>query len=107
MIKAAFFYNDDNMTGFTVSGHGTADGQDTGGRLVCAAVSSAAYMAANTITEILKDTPEIKLRDGFMSVKKCNSELCRVLLSGLRLHIFALSAEYPHLITITEEKNYA
>ena len=104
MINAEFFYDGDALTGFSISGHGARDGQDIHGKLVCAAVSSAAYMAANTITEIVKDTPQLTVRDGHMTVENCDSSLCREILSGLKLHITALAAEYPQLITIKNKK---
>ena len=49
MIKARFFTEDHLLCGYEISGHsGSAEsGQD----VICAFVSSAAYMAANTLSE--------------------------------------------------------
>ena len=51
MISVEFFTTESGeLIGFQIRGHaGGIQGQD----IVCAAVSSAAYMTANTITEIL------------------------------------------------------
>ena len=51
MIKARFFTEDNLICGYEISGHsGSAEsGQD----IICAFVSSAAYMAANTLSEIV------------------------------------------------------
>ena len=51
MIRATFYKEGDLLKGFEIKGHsGYADeGED----VICATVSSAAYMAANTVTEII------------------------------------------------------
>lgn len=91
MITAVFF---DNYTGFKIEGHsGSAEaGQD----VICAFVSSAAYMTANTITEIIGAKADIKEKDGYMLFKLTeeNDEAERVI-EGLSLHIGELSKEYP------------
>ena len=46
MIRAVFFEGE-NGRGFEISGHA---GGSAGRDIVCAAVSSAVYMAANTVT---------------------------------------------------------
>ena len=49
MIEVEFFREPDGtLTGYTFSGH--SDYAEQGSDIVCAAVSSAAYMAANTIS---------------------------------------------------------
>ena len=52
MICAEFFTRPDgDLVGFRISGHSGCG--EEGNDIVCAAVSSAAYMTANTVTEIL------------------------------------------------------
>ncbi|WP_442974828.1 ribosomal-processing cysteine protease Prp, partial [Ruminococcus sp.] len=48
MIEAIFTVTDKVIRGFEISGH--SDYSEHGSDIICAAVSSAAYMAANTVT---------------------------------------------------------
>lgn len=66
MIRADFSANADGaLLGFSVLGHSglAQEGED----ILCAAVSSAAYMTANTVLEILHITPiSLRAEDGEM-----------------------------------------
>ena len=86
------------LAGFRVSGHTGVRGES----VVCAAVSSACYMAANTITDVLMLNADISLRDGYMSLTLCGSEADRaqVILQGLRIHLEQLAEQYPKNIKI-------
>lgn len=88
------------ITAFTVSGH--AGCAESGRDIVCAAVSSAAYMAANTVTEVLGLSPEIEEREGFLQLRFSSgeAETARVVLLGLQLHITALCEQYPEYIQV-------
>ena len=99
MTKAQFW-----SYGFRISGHSTENAEDDRGRALCAAVSSAAYMAANTITEVIGDKAETRVGDGEMllEVKKPSDKTVAVL-SGLKLHLSELSKQYgKRLIVISE-----
>ncbi len=63
MIRAVFFEGE-NGRGFEISGHA---GGNAGTDIVCAAVSSAVYMAANTVTEIIKVHADISEQDGHLT----------------------------------------
>ena len=94
MIRVRFQTADGHLIGFSLSGHAGAGeyGQD----IVCAAVSSAAYMTANTITEIVGAAADITVDDGRMELTVTDRiEACQNILNGFRLHIQALSEEYP------------
>ena len=100
MIKAEFRYSDGLLRGFTIKGH---SGYDEHGRdIVCAAVSSAAIMAANTVTELRHIKAEITDNDGFLNfdLSENDAESAGVILEGLRLHLTALSEEYPQFIVV-------
>jgi uncharacterized protein YsxB (DUF464 family) len=93
MIRVSFKAAQGKLCGFRITGHGGGEfGQD----IVCAAVSSAAYMTANTITEILNAPADITVDEGLMDltvtdrVGDCLSILC-----GFRLHLQALEEQYP------------
>lgn len=100
MIKVTFNCSDDLICGFEISGHSgySVDGSD----IVCAAVSSAVYMTANTITEILRIDADVTENDGFMSLNLSKDEavLSSVVLNGLRLHLTALSEQFSDYIKL-------
>ena len=68
------------------------EGQD----IVCAAVSSAALMAANTITEILEVSAKAEAESGSMifHLSETNDKT-EAILRGLELHLTELSKQYP------------
>lgn len=95
-----------SKNGFSVKGHCTADANDDLGRLVCASVSSAAYMAANTITDVVGDKADISVceEDGEMILKVFSpSDGTKIVLEGFKLHIQQLSEQYPDCIKVISE----
>ena len=101
MTKAKFFADENGPYGFEISGHSSKDGDDEVGKIVCAAVSSAAYMAANTVTDIIGDRAEVFVDDAVMRFYVKNPSECTVkVLEGLRLHLTELSEQYGSNITI-------
>ena len=88
----------DAPAGFRVSGHTGVTGQS----IVCAAVSSACYMAANTITDIVGAKARVSESDGMMSVIVRNDDIpkAEVILAGLALHLKQLTRQYPRQIRI-------
>lgn len=99
MIIAKFCFGENGaQAGFTVSGH--SGSAPAGEDIVCAAVSSAAYMAANTVTEVLGLTPAICERNGFLSLTlpKEQAKTALPILKGLCLHMEGLSEQYPEFI---------
>ncbi len=100
MIKVSFALSNDFITGFTLEGHSGAGSE--GNDIVCAAVSSAAYMTVNTITDILGLNPDIEVYDGFMAIKLSSAEFKKAqdILCGFRLHLTALSEQYQENITV-------
>ncbi len=84
-----------------MTGHCTADNNDEQGRLVCASVSSAAYMTANTITEIIGDKADIEVDEGKMTLGVKNpSDKTLTVLEGFRLHIQQLEEQYKDCIKV-------
>lgn len=101
MIKAQFYVaQDGHLLGFEINGHsGYAEqGED----IVCASVSSCAYMTANTILEILKVSAFTDVSDGRMVVRIPfkNADQCRDILSGFKLHMVSLEEQYPEFINV-------
>jgi hypothetical protein len=93
-----FAQGSDDPAGFRVSGHTGTSGQS----VVCAAVSSACYMAANTITEILGVDADVSVCDGYMSVIVDGDGIpkSKAILEGLRLHLEQLADQYPKQIKL-------
>ena len=100
MIRVVFPEHDGVPVGFELRGHAGA-GQ-TGNDIVCAAVSSAAYMTANTITDVLMIRAEIELDEGYLkvTVPEDQRERSAVVLQGFRLHLTQLTEQYPENIHI-------
>ena len=101
MTSVKFLADSKGLYGFEISGHCSADSDDETGKIVCSAVSSAAYMTANTITEIIGDSADAKVDEALMrfSVKK-PSDASVKMLKGLKLHLEELSGQYSNNITI-------
>ena len=106
MIRAVFFnLPDGTVNGFSLSGH--ADTGECGRDIVCAAVSSAAYLTANTVTEVLSLSADITEADGKLSLMLNNTGAQRAqdILSGFRLHMEQLEKQYPHNIKVEFRRN--
>lgn len=101
MISVKFFSASDSgaeLAGFQVSGHTGVYGQS----VVCAAVSSACYMAANTVTDVLAIDADVSVCDGLMRLFVNGKDICKaqVILQGLKLHLEQLADQYPNKIRI-------
>ncbi len=104
MTTVSFFAANGGITGFEISGHSTQGCDDIEGKLLCSAVSSAAYMAANTITDVIGDSAEIKVEDGYMRLEcKALSAASQKVLAGLKLHLKELSLDYKNNLRIITE----
>ncbi len=100
MIRAKFRFRED-AAGFVILGHA---GGDVGTDVVCAAVSSAAYMAANTVTEILGAKADAETADGYLRFSCSGSKAAADVVRGLRLHLEQLAAEHPAKVKVTTEE---
>lgn len=99
MIKVLFFIKGENISGFSLTGH--ADYGDYGKDTVCASVTSAALMAANTVTEIIKADADASAQEGSIKLTvKEDSDTVQTVLKGFKLHIKELAKEYPENIKI-------
>ena len=101
MITVRFF-GKQPIYGFHITGH--SDANPGGPEVICAGVSSAAYMTANLITEVIGLSPELSAEDGDMLLKlKTEQEAirCEDILQGLRLHLSSLAEQYPKYIKLS------
>lgn len=100
MTRVKFLYSGDSVRSFEISGHSGVG--EEGLDIVCSAVSSAAYLTANTILEVLKINADAVVRDGYMRVTIPVSSLpeTKPLTDGLVLHLTELESQYPQHIKI-------
>ncbi len=104
MTRIKFYFDGKTLCGFSVSGHSTDNCDDMEGKLVCAAVSSAVYMTANTITDVIGIPCELAVADGDFSLRlQQPSEQAVTVLKGFQLHVDELSRQYPKRIKIFTE----
>lgn len=102
MITAVFSVADENIIGFDIMGHsGYAQaGQD----IVCAAVSSAAYLTANLLEKTGTEI-ESSVQEGKMSVRVKNPDSqTALILAQLKEHLIELKHQYPQNIQTAEIK---
>lgn len=101
MIRAEFRLQKKMIAGFAVSGHAGAG--EAGNDIVCAAVSSAVYLTANTITDVIAVPARVRVDDGGrmrLSLETEDLPVCQTVLRGLELHLKSLSQQYPANLTI-------
>lgn len=99
MIQIEFFKSGAEFRGFEVKGHSMR--APIGKDVVCAAVSSACLMAANTITEIIGLNAIEEAEDAFMRLI-LEDELAPAqdMIKGLKLHMEELAKSYPKNIRV-------
>ena len=99
MIRIEFKKQGDLLTGFECKGHtGLAD---SGEDVVCAFISSACYMTANTVTEVMGIDADTAATDGYMRLEINQSpEYAQDILKGLMLHLTELEKDYPNNIKV-------
>ena len=99
MIKIEFYSGINGLCGFEAQGHSMS--ADSGEDIICAFVSSACLMTANTVTEIIGLDADAQSEDGYLKLMILeNSAKAQDILSGLRLHLTELEKEYPENIKV-------
>lgn len=94
----------EGLSGFELKGHSSFDCDDVIGKTVCAAVSSAAIMAANTVEEVLKCSCKSEMRDGYLDFTVVRpTDAARAVLKGFELHINGLCEQYGDRIRVITE----
>lgn len=99
MIKIEFFSGINGLCGFEASGH--ALGGDAGEDVICAFVSSACLMAANTVTDVIGLDSDAQSDDGYLKLMILeNASSAQDVLNGLKLHLTELQKDYPENIKV-------
>ncbi len=102
MIKAEFFTTaSGELLGFSMKGH--SGSAQAGYDIVCAAVSSAAYMTVNTVTDVLNVDARVAVDDGFLRIRvqEKDARSCRSIFAGFKLHMLGLEEQYPNNIEVS------
>ena len=104
MTEIRFFQESGLFKGFEISGHSTVSANDTEGKIVCSAVSSAAYLTANTLSEIVKAEISAEVEDGYMKITvKTKISESQVSLKGFYLHASELANQYRNHVKVYSE----
>ena len=102
MIKITFYQTKDGafLKGFLVNGH--SGSEESGRDVICAFVSSAALLTANTVTDVIHAEAKAEERDGYMKllVADFKKESVQHTLRGFELHIKELYKMYPQYLKI-------
>ena len=101
MIKTEFFTTSSGeLLGFSMKGH--SGSAEAGNDIICAAVSSAAYMTVNTVTDILHVDTRIAVDDGFLRIRvnEKDARSCRSIFADFKLHMTGLEEQYPKNIKV-------
>lgn len=88
------------ICGFHIFGH--SGYAEIGKDIVCAAVSSVAYMVVNTMTDVINIPVSVSIDDGEMIVDINDKYVlsCRDLVEGFKLHVISLENMYPKNIKV-------
>ena len=102
MTKVVFYKKDEKLTGFLIKDHSGYD--EEGYDIVCASVSSVAYLTANTLTEIVGAKADIDLREAYFKfVVTDKLDESENHLKGLKLHLESLAQDYSDYVSCKTE----
>ncbi len=106
MTRCEFFSENDRITGFSISGHSGYG--ESGGDIVCAAVSAVVTMTEATINDVCGAKAKVRVRDTDARVTltlptSCDEEeTVQAVLAGMMLTLIALRDDYPDYIEVLE-----
>jgi uncharacterized protein YsxB (DUF464 family) len=107
MIYAVFKRNSGRIVDVNISGH--AESVDEGYDMVCSAVSAISLTIANGVTEVVKVSPYITVKDGFLNMNfemlaENNIDECQVLLQTMLLGLKSVETNYGDYISVEIEE---
>ena len=100
MIRAAFWEQTGRIRRFEIAGH--AGWADAGEDILCAAVSSAVQLAANTVTDAACLPAAVAVRENTITVSLSDdpSGFADLIFRGLRTHLIQLAEDFPGTIQV-------
>ncbi len=108
MIRACFLSKSGRIVGFEISGH--AGYADDGSDIVCASVSSAVEMVANTITEVVGLSAKVSSKGEIITLRLPKPDggykdtAALDIIRGLRMHLSILSEQFKGTISIEDSE---
>ena len=104
MTEIRFFNEGSLISGYEISGHSTSSCDDMEGKIVCSAVSSAAYLTANTLSEFVEAKVLAEVDDGYMKIDvKSKLSESQITLKGFLLHARELANQYRNYVKVFSE----
>ena len=103
MTEIRFYSSKGELTGFEISGH-SGYGEE-GSDIVCASISSCAYMVINTATDVIGVDAEIKVNEAYISFSVSFEEGRKIkdLMLGFEMHVKALADDYSEFIVCKKQ----
>ena len=103
MTEVRFYSFKGRLTGFEISGH--SGYSDEGSDIVCAAISSCAYMVINTITDVIGVNAEVEVDEAYISfsVSEKDADQISDIMQGFEMHVKALADDYKEFIVCKKE----
>ena len=103
MTEVRFYSFKGKLTGFEISGH--SGYSDEGSDIVCAAISSAAYMTINTVTDIIGVEAQAEVDEAYISFSVAVKDADRIsdILKGFEMHVKLLADDYKDFIVCKKE----
>ena len=100
MTKVTFRLREGKLAGFSLEGH--SNYASSGNDIVCAALSSAAYLVINTITDVMNIPSSADAKDGYIGIiiDEGYEDGCKEILKGFEAHINSLKKQYPKNIKV-------
>ena len=97
MTAVTFLKKADGFSGYSFRGHSgyACEGED----IVCAAISSAAYLTANDL-ELLGIKTDVTVKDGLFKLAAEGSDTASKLIEGLYRHMLQLQEQYGNYIKV-------
>ncbi|MBR5542596.1 MAG: ribosomal-processing cysteine protease Prp [Oscillospiraceae bacterium] len=107
MITVKLIRHGGDTVGFDVSGH--SGYAESGSDIICAAVSSAVGLVETIINDSLKLSADVTVEpeNARVALLVKDADSCKLVLSGFRRHMLALSEEYPKYIEVLEVQSNA
>lgn len=102
MTKITFYKENGKFTGYSFEGHACFNTK--GPDIVCAALSMASQMTANSLEELTDACVATESYDGLFALEithECDDEKVQLLIESLYLAVMNLYEQYPDYMTLS------
>lgn len=111
MVQVDFYYKDERILGFTLSGHANYKQEDQEYDLLCAAISMLSISITNGITDIIKVEPkQLEVEDGYLKcllpddLSEAQALQAEALLRTMKLGFENLVQDYSKYICVNKRR---